>query len=528
MKTIFSTAAVLIAGFFFSQTTVTGFVYEDANRNSVKDRREKGIANVAVSNGQEVVLTDASGRYTLPAYDHHSVFVIKPSGFQTPVDGNNLPQFYYHHKPKGSPADFKYKGTAPTGPLPAQVNFPLHKNKEEKDFQILVFGDPQPYTLKEIDYFKRGIINEVKNNKKNAVFGISLGDLVGDDLVLHQPYVDAVKEIGLPWYNVIGNHDMNFDAKEDALSDETFEENFGPANYAFNYGNVHFMVLDDILYPDPRDGKGYWGGFREDQLKFVENNLKIVPKDKLVVLAFHIQMMPERAGDDHFRMEDRRRLFELLKPFENVLMMSAHTHKQTQIFYTKGEGWEGAEKLHEYNVGTTSGDWYSGTADAVGVPRSVMRDGTFRGYSFVDFKDNKYSIQYKVAGKPDDFQISLYVPKVIASRRNSARIVANFFMGGKDDKVEYRVDNGNWTPMNYTETIDPGFMKSVLQWDDVPQLPQGRRPSNPEISKHIWQAPFPGKLAVGQHKLEVRATDRYGKVHTAEQNFEVQDLNPVP
>ncbi len=55
----------------------------------------------------------------------------------------------------------------------------------------------------------------------------------------------------------MGNHDMNYDAVADSLSDETFESNFGPANYAFNYGQAHFIVLDNILYPDPRDGNGY-------------------------------------------------------------------------------------------------------------------------------------------------------------------------------------------------------------------------------------------------------------------------------
>ncbi|MGZ5197954.1 MAG: calcineurin-like phosphoesterase C-terminal domain-containing protein, partial [Kaistella sp.] len=405
-----SVLCVLFSSFALAQTSVSGYVFEDTNGNAVKDKKEKGISSVAVSNGVEVTLTDKNGRYALPVYGDHTIFVIKPADYRTKTDANNLPEFYYHHKLNGSPADLKYKGTAPTGKLAAEVNFALYRTTENKDFQILVFGDPQPYTLKEIDYFKRGIINEVKNNRKNAVFGISLGDLVGDDLSLHPPYIAAVKELALPWYNVIGNHDMNFDAKEDRLSDETFEENFGPANYAFNYGNVHFMVLDDILYPDPRDGKGYWGGFREDQLKFIDNNLKLVPKNKLIVLAFHIQMMLEREEDDHFRMEDRKKLFELLKPFENVLMMSAHTHKQTQIFYNKGDGWEGAADLHEYNAGTTSGDWYSGTVDATGVPASVMRDGTYRGYSFIDFKDNKYSIQYKVAGQPEDFQISLYMP----------------------------------------------------------------------------------------------------------------------
>lgn len=491
------------------------------------DRREKGIANVAVSNGVEVVLTDKNGRYSLPLYGDNIVFVVKPADYQTKVNKNNLPEFYYNYKPSGSPSDFKYKGVSATGNLPKELNFPLYRKLENRDFQILVFGDPQPYTLKEIDYFRRGIVNEVKNNKKNAVFGISLGDLVGDDLTLHQPYIDAVKEIGLPWYNVMGNHDMNYEAKDDKVSDETFEANFGPANYSFNYGNVHFMILDDILYPDPRDGKGYWGGFREDQLKFIENDLKLVDKNKLVVLSFHIQMTPERDGEDHFRMEDRRKLFDLLKPFENVLMMSAHTHKQTQLFYGKGDGWEGLRDLHELNMGTTSGDWYSGEVNEQGVPVSTMRDGTYRGYSFLNFNDNKYKVQYKVAGKPEDFMIKLHVPKVISKTRSSARIFANFFTGSEKDNVEFRIDGGEWKKMSYMKNIDPQYMMSVFKWDNTANLFNGRRPSNPEPSNHIWNAGF-GKLDVGKHSVEVRATDMYGQTYTAAEEFEVQELKPIP
>lgn len=324
LKLIFP--ALLISVCAFAQTKVSGFVFEDVNKNELKDKKEKGIANISVSNGVEVTLTDKDGRYILPIEEDQIIMVIKPSGYQTQINSSFLPQFYYNYKPKGSPSHFKYKGVAPTGQLPSEVKFPLYKNEESKDFQVLVFGDPQPYNLKEVDYFKRGIIDEVKKNKKQAIFGISLGDLVGNDLSLHPAYIDAVKEIGLPWYNVIGNHDMNFEATEDKMSDETFEANFGPSNYAFNYGNVHFIVLDDILYPYPRDGKEYYGGLREDQLKFVENDLKLVDPNKLIVVSFHIQMMPE-GNEDHFRMKDRKQLFDALKPFKNVLMMSAHTHK---------------------------------------------------------------------------------------------------------------------------------------------------------------------------------------------------------
>src|SRR5690606_34605860 len=114
----------------------------------------------------------------------------------------------------------------------------------------LVFGDPQPYTLQEVDYFDKGVVVEVANIR-NVAFGLSMGDLVGNDPELFSPYTKAIKKIGIPWYNLMGNHDINFDVTEDELSDESYEAHFGPANYAFNYGNVHFIVLDDILYPDP-------------------------------------------------------------------------------------------------------------------------------------------------------------------------------------------------------------------------------------------------------------------------------------
>ena len=34
--------------------------------------------------------------------------------------------------------------------------------------------------------------------------------------------------VGIPWYNVHGNHDMNFLATDDRYADETFERVYGP------------------------------------------------------------------------------------------------------------------------------------------------------------------------------------------------------------------------------------------------------------------------------------------------------------
>lgn len=514
----------IIAGLLFSQFTygqefAKGVVYNDENKNGKKESREKGIAEVAVSNGVDVVLTDAKGRYQLPARENSVYFVIKPNGYQYVLDEDHTPQFYYIHKPEGSP-DLKYPGTAPTGKLPKSIDFALTQDTNEKtNFKALVFGDPQAYTMDQIGYFDKGVVQDIENTERFA-FGISLGDLVGDDLVLHAPYKKAVSKLGLPWYNVMGNHDLNFDVKEDELSDETYEENFGPGNFAFNYGDAHFIILDNILYPHPRTGKGYMGGFRKDQLDFIENNLKFVPKDKLIVLAFHIPLL--HNNPDVFRTEDRQRLFDLLADYPNTLSMSAHTHLQRQNFYTGDDGWKQEKPHHEYNVGTTSGDWYSGLKNEDGVPVATMRDGTPKGYAILNIEGNNYTFDYKVAGKPLDYQINLTFPAAVEQaylRRHT--LVANFFIGTEEDRVEYSLDGENWTEMQHIVKEDPSYVYNMLKFDNAENLLDGFRPSQARTSTHLWEAKLPAKLAPGSYQIQVRATDMFGRVHTQTKDLQI-------
>ena len=216
MRTLyFLLIQIFLCGYVHAQNQVKGYVYHDENGNGTRDRRERGLPGVAVSNGVDVELTDANGRYVLPVGDDNIIFVIKPSGYQVRINDDNQPQYYYIHKPKGAP-ELEFKGAAPTGPLPASVDFPLVPREEKDDFTALVFGDPQPYTMEELDYFARGIVKEVEG-VDNVQFGISLGDIVGNDLSLHKPYIQVIRKVGVPWYNLMGNHDMNYDAKADSL-----------------------------------------------------------------------------------------------------------------------------------------------------------------------------------------------------------------------------------------------------------------------------------------------------------------------
>ncbi len=81
----------------------TGVVFHDKNQNGTRDEGEPGLRDVRVSNGRDIVRTDAEGRYKIAVNDDTILFVIKPRDWTTPVDDDNLPQFYYVHKPAGSP-----------------------------------------------------------------------------------------------------------------------------------------------------------------------------------------------------------------------------------------------------------------------------------------------------------------------------------------------------------------------------------------------------------------------------------------
>ena len=64
----------------------SGVVFEDGGRNGAGARPgDPGIAGVLVSNGREVVTTDADGRWRLPVVDGDSIFVIKPPNWSTPL-----------------------------------------------------------------------------------------------------------------------------------------------------------------------------------------------------------------------------------------------------------------------------------------------------------------------------------------------------------------------------------------------------------------------------------------------------------
>ena len=57
----------------------------------------------------------------------------------------------------------------------------------------------------------------------------------------------SIALLGIPWYNVIGNHDINKEAKNRKNVNETFERIYGPSYYSFDHGPSDFQNRITVL-----------------------------------------------------------------------------------------------------------------------------------------------------------------------------------------------------------------------------------------------------------------------------------------
>jgi hypothetical protein len=493
----------LIAGISSAQEKLNfrGSVFIDENVNGIFDKNEKGIEGVCVSNGKEVIQTNKKGEWQLETNSTNQIFVIKPAGYSVPVDNKQVP-LHFIQTDKSSGSEF---------------NFPLIKSDENKKFKALFFGDTQARGMKEVNYVFHDVVDELIGT--DATFGVSLGDIVADEPEMMDDVAAGIAQIEIPWYNIFGNHDSDRDVKTNDERDDTFEKFFGPSTYAFEYGEVVFIGLNDIYFnPDGR----YISHFTANQIAFVKNYLEKVPKNKLVVLMMHSPIVA---------CNNREEMYRLLENREHTFSISGHVHEQINLLVDDKMGWKGKTPHHHLINATVCGSWWCGLNDEMGIPHATMNDGAPNGYSIITFDGNKYTVQFKAARRSENYQMNIYLPEEIeVSSLDTTSILANIFAGSERSQVEMSIDNGNWLKMENFKTIDPEVLRMHnlnpyleekvygQQLDDV----FGFSMDYPSISHHIWKAKLPNGILPGTHKVSVRTTDMFNQTFVAHRVFRVK------
>lgn len=518
--------------------TAQGTVFEDSSAHGYRQPGDRGIAGVMVSNGRDVVITDRDGRWRLPVENGDSLFVVKPPGWSVSGGESGLARFSYLHQPLGStPSEGRrFAGVAPTGPLPRSIDFPLRRCIEPARFDVLLVADTQPSDETELDYVRDALLTCA--SASGAAFAIHHGDVMGDDLGLYERYTEMLRATGLAWHHCPGNHDMNLESRDGHEAFETWKRVFGPPHYAFQHGEATFILLNNVEYFGwdniPSGKRGYRGRIGARQLAFVENVLRYVPEHHFIVVSMHIPLVCfEDPTSEADLTVDRRALLELLARRRHSVSFAGHSHTTEHHYLGGRDGFNRTEPHHHHVLTAACGSWWSGPLDHRGIPVSVSRDGSPKGFHVLSIDGNRYRTRFVAtdAMPPAQSQLRLLVVcggaetgealgcQVKVSALAEARFVADVFDGGPRTEVHIEIDGGNVVTHSMVRETrpDPYVTEFFARHAGTCKPWAAAAPSS-----HMWSAPLPRTLQPGAYRVVARARNEYGQEHVAHMVLEVR------
>ena len=383
--------------------------------------------------------------------------------------------------------------------LPPTVihHFALLHRPVAKKFSIAAVGDIQVGNHQEISYANQTIMAEL-SGRSDIDFSIFLGDQLNDNLALQPEIRLMLSTLPYPSWLVLGNHDRNTD--NDHFQDDEFSRNFGASHYAFTYGKVHFIVLNNVF---SEGGRTYYGRIPDRQLRFVENSLQYVPKNQLVVICMHIPLAAT---------SNRARLVEILRDRTSVLVLSGHTHTVHRNFLSPN--------IHELTAGAACGNWWVGERDSRGIPHALMQCGSPRNYFTIDFNpDNSYKMNFKGIGLDKNHQMDIWVggqdsidQHVDALAALGDKLIVATIYGASDStQVSISLD-GRELHTQKSRMMAPGVERVIAMQKALvyPTRFSRRAALRRRPSPHIWTAKIPDGQEPGVYLINIKAFDKYG------------------
>ena len=269
----------------------------DTIHGELTDEEGKPMEGVVVSDGFTCVKTDSIGHYKLLTNkDSRFVYYTIPDYCEvlTHSETDRTALFY-------QPIVSKRK----------VYNFTLHRlpHGKEKNYRLIVFGDPQvtnafnpyftgpnddPVKKTDLERFTEETMTDVKKTIGNLpagtpVYALSMGDNVqyygGYNASLEEGIRKAMGSSKARVFSVIGNHDQD----NNPLYKRKWEDSFGPTDYSFDRGDVHYVCFNNVHF---FRGMSYYqpGELMESQLKWLRQDLALADKSKKLIVSYHIPL----------------------------------------------------------------------------------------------------------------------------------------------------------------------------------------------------------------------------------------------
>ena len=345
-----------------------------------------GVPDVAVSDGSVVVLTDADGHYSFTSDKRNGcVFYSLPGGYEPMLTGGFNPMFW---------APF----TSSDAGVHEEHSFALRRVENIR--HIVIFGADThlAHRINDITMFRDGFLaglNEEVNRAGDVpIYSVLLGDLTWDVFWYQNNYTLTNFMADMRFYMyptimwpVIGNHDHDpavpggndTDWKSSAL----WRSKVSPTYYSFNLGKVHYVVLDDIVYlndatpgGDYSEGvvgdRNYTGAVTDGQMEWLRKDLALIDRHTPLVVCLHIPAWSLTSSFGYRgRLDNTHPLCALLNEFDNVNIMSGHTHTNYVVRPTV------YRHITEHAIAAASGTlWWTGYMSGY----HICQDGSPAGY----------------------------------------------------------------------------------------------------------------------------------------------------
>lgn len=375
-------------------TTVFGLVSSE----------EGPVANVVVSDGTEVTVTDDKGIYELKSAKKWGyVFISVPSGYEVAAEGV-FPQFYQ-----------TLKGAAD---VVEQKDFKLTKVDGQDRYKLFLLGDMhlanRTNDAAQFIQFTTDLNAYMAQHSGQKMYALTLGDMTWDlywyknNYALPQYRETINRQVkNLQIYHTMGNHDNDFMTTSDYDAAVKYVDCIGPTFYSFNIGQVHYVVMDNIdcsAY-DGTDSRNYVKKLSNEQLKWLAKDLAYVDKSTPLIVAMHAQIYKPTSTGFAFDHDsaNTEALLAALDGYE-VHFVTGHTHKVYNI--TPDDDVVKGRDIHEHNSGAICASWWWSGNLTPGVHVSI--DGAPGGYAIWDIDGTDFAWLYKSTGWPEEYQFRSY------------------------------------------------------------------------------------------------------------------------
>lgn len=375
-------------------TTVFGLVSSE----------EGPVANVVVSDGTEVTVTDDKGIYELKSAKKWGyVFISVPSGYEVAAEGV-FPQFYQ-----------TLKGAAD---VVEQKDFKLTKVDGQDRYKLFLLGDMhlanRTNDAAQFTQFTTDLNAYMAQHSGQKMYALTLGDMTWDlywyknNYALPQYRETINRQVkNLQIYHTMGNHDNDFMTTSDYDAAVKYVDCIGPTFYSFNIGQVHYVVMDNIdcsAY-DGTDSPNYVKKLSNEQLKWLAKDLAYVDKSTPLIVAMHAQIYKPTSTGFAFDHDsaNTEALLAALDGYE-VHFVTGHTHKVYNI--TPDDDVVKGRDIHEHNSGAICASWWWSGNLTPGVHVSI--DGAPGGYAIWDIDGTDFAWLYKSTGWPEEYQFRSY------------------------------------------------------------------------------------------------------------------------